>query len=178
MPSAFASLTSVLTEGFRDPRSRSALQIRDIAPLHCSAFGELLLGPATLDSQRRHSFRQLPENRALRNSQLSIVWEFGVQFCTIRVIFTDRRRRMKRSAVLTSLLFIAAAAQCSAAEFAFSRGQRVYVVAVDGRSRDSSLTTADLREERRIREEFMKQKSFMIVRTLHEADFRLLRNDQ
>jgi hypothetical protein len=58
-----------------------------------------------------------------------------------------------------------------AADFSFARGQRVYVVAVDGRSRDSLVTNPDLREERRIRDQFTKQKSFVIVRTLHEADF-------
>ena len=55
--------------------------------------------------------------------------------------------------------------------FTFKREQKVYVVAVNFRSRDLSLTGGDLEIERKAREQFRKEKKFVVTGYPKEADF-------
>jgi hypothetical protein len=55
--------------------------------------------------------------------------------------------------------------------FTFAKGQRVYVVGVESRSRDTSITKASLDLERYAKNAFKRHKVFQLASTLHNADF-------
>ena len=55
--------------------------------------------------------------------------------------------------------------------FTFSAGQSVYVVAADTGSRNLAATEANLKLERLAKDQFKKEKTFKIAKTLNEADF-------
>jgi hypothetical protein len=62
-------------------------------------------------------------------------------------------------------------APASNQQFKFERGQRVYVVAVNTRSRNLDRTKSDLEVERYARDQFKHSKVFVISNTLRGADF-------
>jgi hypothetical protein len=53
----------------------------------------------------------------------------------------------------------------------FAKGQRVYVIGVESRSRDTSITKASLDLERYAKNAFQRHKVFQPASTLHNADF-------
>lgn len=74
-----------------------------------------------------------------------------------------------RNAVLAVALAPCMAAQTQ--QFQFSKEQAVYVVAVQGASRNLSVTSADLGVERSAKEQFKREKKFKLARKLGDADF-------
>jgi hypothetical protein len=55
--------------------------------------------------------------------------------------------------------------------FTFAKGQRVYVVGVESRSRDTSITKASLDLERYAKNAFKRHKVFQLASTLRDANF-------
>jgi hypothetical protein len=53
----------------------------------------------------------------------------------------------------------------------FTRGQRVYIVAVETTSRDLNSTRANFQIERRAKDEFAKARAFRVVSALRDSDF-------
>ncbi len=75
----------------------------------------------------------------------------------------------RRIAVLTIALAPCLAPQTQ--EFRFRKEQAVYVVAVQGASRDLNVTSADLGLERSAKDQFKREKKFKLAKTLGDADF-------
>jgi hypothetical protein len=64
-----------------------------------------------------------------------------------------------------------ASTQQTAPELTIHSGQSVYIVAIDTSARDTSLSSVRLELERKAREQFSKEKKFVVSKVLKTADF-------